>query len=437
MSISAMTAPYSPSERANMAAGQPISALMAQALENADLLSLAAGFVDEATLPTTAVRQACADIMADQQAARAALQYGTTPGIPKLRSMLLERFLVDQQIDIANPPSVDQLVITAGSNQLLHLIAESLLDPGDIVLCTAPTYFVFLGILAHVGGRGIGVATDEHGMIPESLDEQLQRIESEGELDRVKAIYLVPYFDNPQGITTAPVRLARIVEIAKRWSIKHKIHVIADEAYRELRYAGPDDPSMRCYDEDGDTVIVAGTFSKSFSPGIRVGWGVLPRHLVAPVCEQKGNMDFGSPNFSQAIMSYVLEHGQFDEQIKVLRAGYAPKVQAMLDAADAFLGPIEDVSWTRPSGGLYIWARMPTGLDTGPEGPLFRRAIQEGMLYVPGQYCFPSEGEPIQINTMRLSFGVQTITRIRQGMEALAKAIHAVRAADVETFPVT
>ncbi|MDP6554136.1 MAG: PLP-dependent aminotransferase family protein [Pirellulaceae bacterium] len=429
MSISVMTSPYSSSKRAQMAAGQPISALMAQALENADLLSLAAGFVDEATLPTTAVRQACAEIMADHRVAQAALQYGTTPGIPKLRSMLLERFLEEQRVAVATAPSVDQVVVTAGSNQLLHLIAESLLDPGDIVLCTAPTYFVFLGILANVGGHGRGVATDQHGMIPESLDEQLKQIDAAGELGRVKAIYLVPYFDNPQGITTAPDRLARIVEIAKRWSIKHKIHVIADEAYRELRYAGPDEPSARCYDEDGDTVIVAGTFSKSFSPGIRVGWGILPSHLVDPVCEQKGNIDFGSPNFSQAIMTYALEHGQFDAHLDVLRAGYAPKLQAMLDSADEFLGPIEGVSWTHPSGGLYIWARMPTGLDAGPEGPLFRRAIQEGMLYVPGQYCFPSEGEPIQENTMRLSFGVQTVARIRQGMQALAMAIHQAQAA--------
>jgi len=429
MSISAMTSPYSSSKRAKMAAGQPISALMTQALENADLLSLAAGFVDEATLPTTVVRQACAEIMADQRAARAALQYGSTPGIPKLRSMLLERFLGEQSVPVANAPSVDQVVVTAGSNQLLHLIVESLLDPGDIVLCTEPTYFVFLGILANVGGRGQGVATDEHGMIPDSLDEQLKRIDAAGELGHVKAIYLVPYFDNPQGITTTPDRLARIVEIAKRWSIKHKIHVIADEAYRELRYEGPDYPSTRCYDEDGDTVIVAGTFSKSFSPGIRVGWGVLPSHLVDPVCEQKGNIDFGSPNFSQAIMTYVLEQGQFDDHVDGLLAGYAPKLQAMLDSADEFFGPIEGVTWTRPSGGLYIWARMPTGLDTGPEGPLFRRAIQEGMLYVPGQYCFPGEGEPVQLNTMRLSFGVQTIARIRQGMQALSRAICEAQAA--------
>jgi len=411
-----------------MAAGQPISTLMAQALENADLLSLAAGFVDAATLPTEIVRRVCAEVMGDESSARAALQYGSTPGCPKLRAMLLERFLHDQQDDVESRPTIDQVVITAGSNQLLHLIAESILDPGDIVLCTAPTYFVFLGILANVGARGHGIASDEQGMLPEALDEHLARLDAAGEIERVKAVYLVPYFDNPQGITTSSDRAARIVEIAQRWSINHTIHVIADEAYRELRYAGPDVSSARCFDETGETVIVAGTFSKSFSPGLRVGWGILPKNLVEPICNQKGNMDFGSPNFAQAIMTRVMERGDFNSQIDVLRAGYAPKLQAMLDAADEFLGPIPGTSWTHPSGGLYIWARMPKGLDTGPDGPLFQRAIQEGMLYVPGQYCFPREGEPIQTNAMRLSFGVQSRVRIRQGMQALANAINKAQA---------
>jgi 2-aminoadipate transaminase len=394
------------------------------------LLSLAAGFVDEATLPTAVVREACAQIMGDDRAARTALQYGSTPGSPKLRSMLLERFLTDQSVPVANAPTVEQVVITAGSNQLLHLIAESILDPGDLVLCTAPTYFVFLGILANVGARGHGIATDDQGMIPEALDEHLEQLDACGELGRVKAIYLVPYFDNPQGITTAPERARRIVETAKRWSINHTIHVIADEAYRELRYSGPDVPSARCYDDEGETVIVAGTFSKSFSPGIRVGWGILPPKLVEPVCNQKGNMDFGSPNFAQSIMTHVLEQGQFDAQIDVLRTGYAPKLETMLSAAKEFLGPIDGTSWTHPSGGLYVWARMPAGLDTGPAGPLFQRAIHEGMLYVPGQYCFPREGEPVQTDTMRLSFGVQTSERIRQGMQALACAIKKAQASD-------
>lgn len=411
-----------------MAAGQPISMLMAHALENADLLSLAAGFVDEATLPTDAVREACNAIMGDERAARAALQYGSTAGNRRLRAMLLDRFLADQSTSLASPPGIDQVVITAGSNQLLHLIAESILDPGDLVLCTAPTYFVFLGTLANVGARGHGIETDDKGMIPESLDDHLAHLNAAGELARVKAIYLVPYFDNPQGITTSPQRTARIVEIAKRWSIDHTIHVIADEAYRELRYSGPQVDSARAYDDDGETVIVAGTFSKSFSPGLRVGWGMLPRNLVEPVCNQKGNMDFGSPNFAQSIICYAVEHGLFDRQIEVLRQGYAPKLQAMLEAADEFLGPIEGTSWTHPTGGLYVWARMPNGLNTGPDGPLFQRAIEEGMLYVPGRYCFPLEGEPVPENTMRLSFGVQTAERIREGMRALATAVRKAQA---------
>ena len=110
-------------------------------------------------------------------------------------------------------------------------------------------------------------------------------------------------------------RLARLIEIAKEWSTRNRIHVIADEAYRELRYSGSDVPSARTLDSEGDTVIVAGTFSKSYSPGIRVGWGILPHDLVGPVCSQKGNIDFGSPNFSQHLMHRVMYEGLFQTHI--------------------------------------------------------------------------------------------------------------------------
>jgi len=133
------------------------------------------------------------------------------------------------------------------------------------------------------------------------------------------------------------------IEIAKRWSHHHKIHVIADEAYRELRYAGEDEPSALHLDPDGDTVTVAGTFSKSYSPGIRVGWGILPPDLVEPVNNQKGNIDFGSPNFSQHLMHKVLESGLFDEHVRRIRASYRNKLQTMLAAADEFLAPLPGV----------------------------------------------------------------------------------------------
>jgi 2-aminoadipate transaminase len=253
------------SQRAQWAEGQPISELMSRALAEPDLISLAAGFVDQQTLPVEPTRAAMESLMAREEAARAALQYGTTPGYPALREALLARFLSSDAC--CHELSTDQLVVTAGSNQLLHLVSETILDPGDIVLCAAPTYFVYLGTLSNVGAQSLGVSVDQYGMIPEVLEATLQRLRDVGQLQRVKAIYLVPYFDNPCGITMPLERRARIVEIAKRWSHSHPIHVIADEAYRDLRYEGLNVPSTLTVDDEGGTVIVTGTFPNHFLLG--------------------------------------------------------------------------------------------------------------------------------------------------------------------------
>ena len=126
-------------------------------------------------------------------------------------------------------------------------------------------------------------------------------------------------------------------------------------------------------DEDHDTVVGVGTFSKSYSPGMRVGWGILPAELVAPVCSQKGNIDFGSPNFNQHIMHRVLERGLFDEHVGRIRGNYRGKLQAMLEAAEEELGSVPGVTWERPAGGLYVWVQLPEGVDAGPDGAFVRR----------------------------------------------------------------
>jgi 2-aminoadipate transaminase len=416
------------SERARRAGGQPIGELMHRALSNPRLVSLAAGFVDQATLPVEATREAFEALLSDDLAARAALQYGTTAGYAPLREALLARLRkMDATPDTERNLSIEQVVITAGSNQLLHLICEALLDPGDIVICGAPTYFVFMGTLNTVGARSVGVAVDRDGMIPAALEAELARREKTGELARVKAIYIGTDYENPSTAQLSRERRPQIVEIARRWSRPGKdfgkIHVIDDAAYRELRYRGDDIPSLRAFDPDGDTVILAGTFSKSFSPGLRVGWGILPPHLFGPICELKGNIDFGSPNLSQQIVARVLERDLFDPHVKQLREGYRKKLDAMLTAADEFLAPLSGVSFERPKGGLYVWLKLPEHIDTGPAGPLFDRAIAEGMLYVPGQFCYPAEGEPVHHNMIRLSFGVQSCEGIRRGIAALAKAL--------------
>ena len=407
---------------------QPISELMHRALARPDLISLAAGFVDQQSLPVAETQQALAAVLADPEAARAALQYGTNAGYLPLREAVLARFLASDGEGASPAPPIEHVILTAGSNQLLHLVGEVLFDPGDLVFCAAPSYFVYLGLLAGLGVVSVGVAIDDEGMIPEALEEELTRRGRAGQSDRVKAIYLTSYFDNPSTVTLSLARRAAIVQIAKRWSRRTKIYVIDDAAYRELRYAGDDLPSMRSFDAEGDTVIVAETFSKSYSPGIRVGWGILPPALVEPVCRQKANIDFGSPNLNQHLMAAVLELGLFEPHVAALRVSYREKLAAMLQAMDEFLSPVEGVGWRPPEGGLYVWLRLPEEIDAGPGGSLMGHATDEGVLYVPGEYCYPVEGQPRRSDRIRLSFGVQSPEKIRRGIEALARAIRRCRA---------
>ena len=145
--------------------------------------------------------------------------------------------------------------------------------------------------------------------------------------------------------------------------------------------------------------------------------------LIDPVHNLKGNLDFSSPNFAQHLMHRILDEGLLEPHIDMLRNGYQAKLDAMLGACTEYLRPINGVHWISPQGGLYVWLTLPANIDAGPQGRLFDLALEEGMLYVPGQFCFPVQGEPVQHNTIRLSFGVQPAERIREGIEKLAIAL--------------
>jgi 2-aminoadipate transaminase len=416
------------SRRAILAGGQPISTFMSRALAQPELISLAAGFVDQATLPLPAVEEACRALAAETAEGHAALQYGTTAGYRPLREALLE----EQRSSDGNPASLraitpEQVVVTAGSNQLLHLLTDTLFDPGDIVLCAAPTYFVYLGVTKNLQVRAISVASDDQGLRPDALEDRLREIAARGELERVKAIYVVSYFDNPRSITLPADRRAAVVEIAKRWSRTRRIYVLEDAAYRKLRYDGDDVPSLLAFDDERDTVIHTQTFSKSFSPGIRVGWGILPHELMGPLCDQKSNIDFGAPNFNQHLMHRVVASGACEPQIALLRETYRRKRDAMVAACEEHLRGIDGVHWVEPAGGLYVWLTVHPSIDAGFNGTLFDAALAAGVIYVPGEYSYAPEGEPIAHNTMRLSYGVQSPERIREGIRLLAGAIRRVR----------
>ena len=413
------------SQRSRWAKDQAISFLMQQAVENRDVISLAAGLVDEATLPVSECRSALSGLFGDDTRARQALQYGTTGGADVLRDQLrhhlarLEGCSVEQlQLD------AKQLVLTTGSQQLLALVADALFDPGDICLVAAPTYFVFLGVLNGVGARAIPIETDERGLNPEALDAELTRLDAAGELPRVKLIYIVSEFENPSGVSIATERRREVVALAKKWSRDHRLFVLDDAAYRELRYEGAARPSLWSFDEARDTVILAQTFSKSFSPGVRVGMGVLPKSLVGPVCDLKGNDDFGSPNLNQHLLATVLATGRYESHVSEVCAAYRLKRDAMLAALDHEFAGVPGVKWLRPEGGLYVWLTLPEQVETGFSSRLFQLATKtHRVMYVPGELCYPAGTAAVRKNQMRLSYGVQDAAGITEGIRRLAAAI--------------
>ncbi len=402
-----------------------ISEFMQMALANPGLISLAAGFVDQASLPSEAVARIAAEILGDPAQGRRALQYGTTIGDLSLRHKLVGLLERNERVAAGTFEGLaPRVVVTTGSAQLLYLVAEALLDPGDIVLVEAPTYFVFLGVLETRGARAIGIEIDEGGMRLDALESTLAGLEASGELHRVKLIYTVTEHSNPSGISLAESRRGPLVELARRWSRRQRIFILEDAAYYGLNYEGDEPPSVWRHDPEGETVILARTFSKTFSPGIKLGFGVLPAPLVAPVVSLKGNHDFGTTNFTQQVLARALDDGSYDRHVGGLRSMYRRKRDVMLDALDEHFGPLEGaVSWTRPKGGMFVWLAAPEGVDLGAKGPVIARCLEQGVLYIPGSFSFPGGPGPVPTNYARVCFGVPSEADLAEGVRRLAAAL--------------
>lgn len=420
------------SKKRNWSHDLPISFLMQQGVENPGVISLAAGLVDQNSLPVEITKKAFNDLFSNSNTAREALQYGTTDGSLYLRSQLLTHLTnLEQKSSEELGITVDNIIVTTGSQQYLSLLGEVLLDPGDICLVAAPTYFVFLGVLQGLGARIISVDTDEFGMKMDSLESTLEVLESQGELERVKMIYLVSDYENPSGVSLSQDRRKQVVKIARAWSKQHRILILEDLAYRELCYDGLVVPSIRSFDSTGETVILTQTFSKSFSPGLRVGFGVAPEEICAAIRDKKGNDDFGSTNMSQRILATVFRENMYYEHVEELKKVYREKRDCMLHAADVHFSNLTGVHWVHPNGGLYVWMTLPETIQTGFASPLFQKAIREDkVMYVPGELCYALDQghsedvqSPVQKNHMRLTFGVQNLEGIEEGMKRLAKSV--------------
>jgi 2-aminoadipate transaminase len=302
------------------------------------------------------------------------------------------------------------------------MVSEALCNPGDVVLVEDPTYFVFLGIAQSHGLACRGIRLQPDGLDLDHLAQTLEQLKRERRLKRIKLLYLVTYYQNPSGTTTCPEKKAAILRLLRRyeWAAGHPIYLLEDAAYRELRFAGPDLPSALAYAPD--RVIYAGTFSKPFATGARVGFGILPDPVRRVVLRIKANHDFGTANLLQKLVARAFESGLYESHLATIRKRYSRKAQIMSSAIKEHFP--ESVQPRPAQGGLYLWVRLPRSINTSIQSALFRKALRHQVLYVPGNLCYahdPSRRRPA--SEMRLSFGGASEPDIRQGIRRLGRVL--------------
>ncbi len=376
--------------------------LMARALANSDLLSLAAGFTDNAVLPRELVGRFAAELtqvgLDDEP-----LQYGQNQGRQRLRELSCE-VIASHPGERAEAFDSSALFITNGSQQALYMAVQAICDPGDIVLVEEPSYFVCLEMLKGLGLRPVGIPCgDDGGILPDGLAARLQELDAAGERAKVKAIYLVSYFCNPSSRSLDADEKRVVAKVLL--DAGYQIPVIEDTAYRELYFDAPHPaPSIFSMPEfDPFPKLYLGTYTKPFATGLKIGYGYCTHaEWRAKILCIKGHQDFGSAHFTQAIIERVIDSGLYSEHLAGIRKHYKQKAR-ILDTALSEGGLREaGWKWATPKGGLIFWLRAPEGTDLRMEGEFCQRCIAQGVLYVPGDLCFP-DGKTW--NCARLSSG--------------------------------
>lgn len=282
-------------------------------------------------------------------------------------------------------------------------------NPGDTCIVGLPTYLGGLQSIKSYSGVPVGVELDDHGMIPEKLEEMLDKLEGEGR--RPRLIYLIPDFQNPVGVTIPLERRKEIVRIAR----ERDYIIVEDTPYRQIRFEGEHQPTFQSLAPE--RVLSLYTFSKIMLPGFRLGWAYGPDWLINKFVMAKQSMDLCTPPFNQAITYYMLENGALEIGLETIIKLYNKRCNVMLEELQKNLGDVEGVSWTKPDGGLFLWLTLPEGMDSDE---LFKKAIEENVAYVSGSAFYPLNEDH---RSMRLNFSYSNTEKIREGCRRLGKLI--------------
>ena len=360
-----------------------------------EIISFAGGLPSPATFPVDEMKIAFDKVLTNS--GKVALQYGPTDGYLPLRQWIADSLS-------ANGVKIvpEQVLMTSGSQQALDLLGKVLIDEGSRVLVETPSYLGALQAFSVYRPEFVSVDTDEHGLVPESLDKVAQG---------ARLLYALPNFQNPTGRTLSLERRQQLVETCARLGLP----LIEDDPYGALSYKGAPLPKMVAMNPDG--VIYMGSFSKVLTPGIRLGYVVAPLPLVRRLELAKQAADLHTSQLTQMVVHEVIKDGFLDRHIPQIRTLYGDQCQCMLDAMDQHFPA--SVTWTKPEGGMFIWVTLPKHINAMA---LLDEAIANKVAFVPGSPFYANEPET---NTLRLSFVTVSPERIRTGIEILGKLIAA------------
>ena len=369
-----------------------------------EVVSLAGGAPYVAALPLDAVGEMLGRLAAEH--GTTSLQYGIGQGTLELRERICE-VMAESGIDVGCGASPEDVVVTVGGQQALDLVARLFLDPGDVVLAEGPTYVGALGVFQAAQAQVVHVEMDADGVVPEALRQTIVEVSRSGR--RAKFLYTIPTYQNPAGVTLTEERREQLLDICEQAGLL----VIEDDPYGQLGFEGEAPAPLRARRRDG--VFYLSTFSKTFAPGLRVGW-ILAPHAVRDKLVIATEAQILCPSaFAQAAITAYLSTMPWREQLKTYREVYRERRDALLSAMTDLMPA--GTSWTVPGGGLFVWANLPEGLDSKAMLP---RAIAARVAYVPGT-GFYADGTGAA--NMRLNFSFPPPQRIREGVRRLASVM--------------
>lgn len=384
--------------------GQMKSSIIRELLkltQKPEMISFAGGLPAPEVFPVDAFQEAAGRVVANYP--EIALQYGTTEGYLPLRQLIADR---SARYGLKVGP--ENISITSGSQQALDLLGRLFINRGDRIIVENPTYLGAIQAWNAYGANYIPVPMDDEGMITSELEAALRK--------GAKFIYVLPNFQNPSGVTLSLKRRQELVELADRYGVP----IIEDDPYGQIRFEGEHLPPVSVVDSqyrgenggnyDGN-VIYLSTFSKLLAPGLRIAWAIGAESVIRKLVQAKQGADLHTSSFNQVIVHEVSQNNFLDQHVKIIRATYKERRDAMLEAMDE-LFPSE-VKWTHPEGGMFLFVHLPTDINATD---LFEKAVERNVAYVPGEAFHATGGGQ---NTMRINFSYSTPDTIREGVARL------------------